>query len=159
MSAEQVSITINGSHHALDVEARRTLADVLREEVGLTGTHLGCEHGVCGACTILLDGRTVYACSVLAITAQGADIRTVEGLAGRDGLNEVQKQFVECDGLMCGFCTPGFVVSATALLDKNPQPSKDEIRRALDGNICRCGTQIRALEAVEKAAGQGQGGR
>lgn len=165
--AVPVTLTVNGKTLKMQLEPRITLLDALRDHINvetsehadLTGSKRVCDRASCGACTILLDGKTVYACSVLAITAQGAEIRTIEGLTPAGELSEVQQQFIECDGLMCGFCTPGFVVSATALLEKNPSPTQDEIRRALDGNICRCGTQSRALEAVEKAAGQAQGGR
>ena len=165
--AVPVTLRVNGKALKMQLEPRVTLLDALRDHLNvetskhadLTGSKRVCDRASCGACTILMDGKAVYACSVLAISAQGAEIRTVEGLAKDGELTSVQQQFIECDGLMCGFCTPGFVVSATALLEKNANPTQDDIRQALDGNICRCGTQSRALEAVEKAAAQGQGGR
>ena len=153
MSAEQVSITINGSHHALDVEARRTLADVLREEVGLTGTHLGCEHGVCGACTILLDGQPARACLMLAVQADGAEIITIEGLADGDEMHPVQRAMKEAMAFQCAFCAPGFLMSTVALLEENPHPSAEEIRKELSGNLCRCTGYQSIIAGVETAVG------
>lgn len=153
MSAEQVSITINGSHHALDVEARRTLADVLREEVGLTGTHLGCEHGVCGACTILLDGQPARACLMLAVQADGAEIITIEGLADGDEMHPVQRAMKEAMAFQCAFCAPGFLMSTVALLEENPRPSAEEIRKELSGNLCRCTGYQSIIAGVETAVG------
>jgi xanthine dehydrogenase YagT iron-sulfur-binding subunit len=162
-----VRLRVNGESLELKIEPRVTLLDALRdhlklpggEPVDLTGSKRVCDRGSCGACTVMLDGRTVYSCTTLAIEAQGADIRTIEALAKDGKLHPVQEEFIHCDGLMCGFCTPGFVVSAVALLERNGSPTRDQIRRALDGNICRCGTQSRALEAVEKAAARMKGGR
>ena len=153
MSAEQVSITINGSHHVLDVEARRTLADVLREEVGLTGTHLGCEHGVCGACTILLDGQPARACLMLAVQADGAEIITIEGLADGDEMHPVQRAMKEAMAFQCAFCAPGFLMSTVALLEENPRPSAEEIRKELSGNLCRCTGYQSIIAGVETAVG------
>ena len=146
-----IELTVNGRPRRGAAEPRKTLADFLREDLHLTGTHLGCEHGVCGACTVILDGRAVRSCLVFAVQARGADVTTVEGLA-RDGeLSPVQAAFQAEHGLQCGFCTPGFVVSATALLERNPRPSDDEIKEGLSGNLCRCtGYQgiLRAVRAV-----------
>ena len=148
-----VEMTVNGERRRGVVEARRTLADFLREECALTGTHLGCEHGVCGACTVLLDGEAVRACLMFAVQAGGAAVTTIEGLGGPDGaLSPVQDAFREEHGLQCGFCTPGFVVSVTALLQDNPKPSETEIREALSGNLCRCTGYQGIIGAVKRAA-------
>ncbi len=153
MSAEQGTITINGSRHALEVEARRTLADVLREEVGLTGTHLGCEHGVCGACTILLDGQPARACLMLAVQADGTEIITIEGLADGDEMHPVQRAMKEAMAFQCAFCAPGFLMSTVALLEENPSPSTEEIRKELSGNLCRCTGYQSIIAGVETAVG------
>jgi carbon-monoxide dehydrogenase small subunit len=134
------------------VEPRKTLADVLREDCRLTGTHLGCEHGVCGACTVILDGRAVRSCLMFGVQADGGEITTVEGLESEGELNPVQQAFQAEHGLQCGFCTPGFVVSATAFLERNPDPTEDEIREGLSGNICRCTGYQGILRAVRSAA-------
>jgi carbon-monoxide dehydrogenase small subunit len=148
-----VRLTVNGAARRMVVEARKTFADALREDLGLTGTHLGCEHGVCGACTVLVDGEAVRSCLMFAVQADGADVVTVEGLAGADGtLSDVQAAMHECHGLQCGFCTPGFVVTITALLDRNPDPDDAEIRDALSGNLCRCTGYQGIVKAVKTAA-------
>jgi len=149
-----VSVTVNGLEREATVEPRKTLADFLREDLGLTGTHLGCEHGVCGACTVLIDGRAVRACLQFAVQVEGASITTVEGLAVDGELNAVQRAFMNEHGLQCGFCTPGFVVSATALLASNPNPSDQEIREGLSGNICRCTGYQGIIRAVRSAASE-----
>lgn len=146
-----VSLTVNGATHHLDVEARRSLADVLREDLGLTGTHLGCEHGVCGACTVLVDGQPARSCLMLGVQADGADITTIEGLAGPDGLHPVQQAMHEAHGFQCAFCAPGFLMSAVALLAGNPAPTRDEIREELSGNLCRCTGYETILDGVEVA--------
>ncbi len=152
-----VEITVNGEARHAAVDARRTLADFLREECALTGTHLGCEHGVCGACTVLLDGEAVRSCLLFAVQADGAEVTTIEGLGGPDGaLSPVQGAFREEHGLQCGFCTPGFVVSVTALLAENPRPSEPDIRDALSGNLCRCTGYQGIIRAVQRAAGASQ---
>jgi len=144
-----ITLTINGKKHQLTVEPRVTLLDAMRDRLDLTGLKRVCDHGSCGACTAIVDGRSAYTCSVLAIEAQGKEIRTVEGLVTEGTLlHPVQQAFVAHDGTMCGFCTPGFVMSAVALLDKYPTPTPAQARAALDGNICRCGTYTRVLEAV-----------
>ncbi|HEY5171981.1 MAG TPA: (2Fe-2S)-binding protein [Acidimicrobiia bacterium] len=145
---------VNGERRRGVVEARVTLADFLREQCALTGTHLGCEHGVCGACTVLLEGEAVRACLMFAVQADGGEVTTVEGLGGPDGsLSTVQDAFRAEHGLQCGFCTPGFVVSVTALLRENPRPSEAEIREALSGNLCRCTGYQGIVRAVQRAAG------
>jgi aerobic carbon-monoxide dehydrogenase small subunit len=134
-----IELSVNGGGITVGVEPRMTLADFLREKCGLTGTHLGCEHGACGACTVLVDGEAVRACLMFAVQADGTEVTTVEGVAAPDGtLSPVQSALRECHGLQCGFCTPGFVMSLTALLRDNPAPSDHEIREGLSGNFCRC---------------------
>ena len=152
-----IELTINGKKHTLSVEPRVTLLDAVRNRLDLTGQKRVCDRGSCGACTMIVDGRTVYACSMLAIEANGKSIRTVEGLAQGTVLHPVQQAFCESDGLMCGFCTPGFVMSAVALLEKTPNPTAEQARHALDGNICRCGTFPRVLEAAIAAKGVSRG--
>ena len=145
---------MNGVSRAAEVEPRRTLADFLREDCRLTGTHLGCEHGVCGACTVLLDGGAVRACLVFAVQADGAEVITVEGLSDDGELTPVQAAFRDCHGLQCGFCTPGFVVSVTAFLRDHPNPDDEAIREALSGNLCRCTGYQGIINAVRQAAGE-----
>jgi len=147
----QVSFSVNGRRERIDVEPRRTLADALRDDLDLTGTHLGCEQGVCGACTVLLDGEPVRSCLMLAVQAEGSSLTTVEGLAG-DELHPLQRAFADCHGLQCGFCTPGFLISALHLLTENPDPSRGEIRAGLSGNICRCTGYVGIVDAVRQAA-------
>ena len=150
-----VAMTVNGQQREARVEPRKTLADFLREDCALTGTHLGCEHGVCGACTVLLDGEAVRSCLVFAVQAEGAEVTTVEGLTPADGsLSPVQEAFREAHGLQCGFCTPGFIVSVTALLRDNPNPTDDEIREGLSGNLCRCTGYQGIVNAVRLASGR-----
>ncbi|SHN43336.1 (2Fe-2S)-binding protein [Cryptosporangium aurantiacum] len=150
-----IELTINGSVRRDTVPPRLTLADYLRVNCSLTGTHLGCEHGVCGACTVLLDGEAVRACLVFAVQADGAAVTTIEGIAGADGqLSPVQAAFRDHHGLQCGFCTPGFVISVTALLRDNPDPTDDEIREGLSGNLCRC-TGYQGIFAAVRAAAEG----
>jgi carbon-monoxide dehydrogenase small subunit len=146
-----IEVQVNGTAQRATVEARLTLADFLRERCQLTGTHLGCEHGVCGACTVLLDGEAVRACLVFAVQADGADVTTIEGLSNDGSLSPVQEAFRDHHGLQCGFCTPGFVVSVTAFLRDNPHPTDDEIRAGLSGNLCRC-TGYQGILAAIKAA-------
>jgi xanthine dehydrogenase YagT iron-sulfur-binding subunit len=146
--AVPITLTINGRTHKLEVEPRVTLLDALRTRLDITGVKRVCDRGSCGACTMIVDGKTIYACSTLAIETQGKAIRTVESFTQGTVLHPVQQAFCDHDGLMCGFCTPGFVVSAVALLEKNPKPTRAQAQKALDGNICRCGTYQRVLEAV-----------
>lgn len=148
-----VTMTVNGQPRTARIEPRLTLADFLRERCALTGTHLGCEHGVCGACTVLLDGAAVRACLVLAVQAQATTVTTIEGLSNADGsLTPVQEAFRECHALQCGFCTPGFVVTVSAFLAEHPDPTDDEIRTGLAGNLCRCTGYQGILRAVRQAA-------
>lgn len=143
-----VTLTINGQRHQLRVEPRVTLLEALRTRLGLTGTKRGCDRSACGACTVIIDGRTYYSCSILAIEAQGRDIRTVESLAHDDTLHPVQQAFCDHDGVMCGFCTPGLVMSTVALVNGNPTPTMAEVQRALDGHLCRCGANTGVLAAA-----------
>jgi len=148
-----LTLEVNGQVHRVQVPARRLLSDCLRHDLGLTGTHVGCEHGVCGACTVLLDGEPVRSCLMLAATAEGARITTVEGLAPGDGtLSPVQQAFQECHGLQCGFCTPGFLTTITAYLEQNPQPTREEAREAISGNLCRCTGYQNIVSSVVRAA-------
>ena len=148
-----VRLTVNGAVHDIAVPARRLLSDALRHDLGLTGTHVGCEHGVCGACTVLLDGRPVRSCLIFAVSAPGCEITTVEGLARPDGsLGPVQQAFKECHGLQCGFCTPGFLTTITAGLADNPSPTVEEAREMVGGNLCRCTGYQNIVAAVLRAA-------
>ncbi len=148
-----ITVTVNGVPRRAEVEPRLTLADFVRERCGLTGTHLACEHGVCGACTVLLDGEAARACLIFAVQADGREVTTVEGLSPEDGsLSPVQAAFREAHGLQCGFCTPGFVVSVTAFLRDHPDPGEAEIREGLSGNLCRCTGYQGIIEAVRRAA-------
>ncbi|MFD6855866.1 (2Fe-2S)-binding protein [Rhodococcus sp. NPDC060086] len=153
MTNVDIEVRVNGSSRRHSVPPRLTLADYLRVDCGLTGTHLGCEHGVCGACTVLLDGEAVRACLVFAVQADGAEVTTIEAMASDDGtLSPVQAAFRDHHGLQCGFCTPGFIISATAFLEENPSPTDSEIREALSGNICRCTGYQGIIAAVKSAA-------
>jgi carbon-monoxide dehydrogenase small subunit len=153
MTDIDVEMRVNGTPRRATVEPRLTLADFLRERCQLTGTHLGCEHGVCGACTVLVDGSAVRACLLFAVQADGTDITTIEGVASPDGeLSPIQAAFRDHHGLQCGFCTPGFVVSVSAFLRDNPDPTDDEIRSGLSGNLCRCTGYQGIIEAVRAAA-------
>ncbi len=148
-----VRLRVNGAEHDLRVPGRRLLSDALRHDLQLTGTHVGCEHGVCGACTVLLDGQPVRACLMFAASAQGHEITTVEGLSRPDGqLGPVQQAFIECHGLQCGFCTPGFLTTITAYLEDNPDPTPEEAREAVAGNLCRCTGYQNIVRAVCRAA-------
>ncbi len=152
MAETTVTMSVNGRPYRATVEHRKTLADFLREDCHLTGTHLGCEHGVCGACTVIVDGRAVRSCLMFAVQAEGSEITTVEGLATDGELSTVQQAFMDNHGLQCGFCTPGFVVSVTAFLQDNPHPTEEEIREGLSGNLCRCTGYQGIIKAVRQAA-------
>lgn len=156
MAKEQViRLTVNGRSYEKNVAVRQTLADFLRDELHLTGTHLGCEHGVCGACTVLMNGRSVRSCLTLAVQAGGADIVTVEGLGAPDGtLHPLQEAFHQHFALQCGYCTPGFLITAMELLRENPNPSEREVREALSGNLCRCTGYQPIVDAVLAMAGK-----
>ena len=147
-----IRVVVNGTRRRVEVEDRWTLAELLRDHLGLTGTKLGCERGECGACTVLLDGKPVYSCSNLAVWADGRSVQTVEGLAGGGRLDPLQQAFVEHDAPQCGFCTSGQLMSARALLDANPHPTADEVRAAMTGNLCRCSNYNKYVEAVLAAA-------
>jgi len=151
----KIAFTVNGDRQDVDVEPRRTLADALREDLGLTGTHVGCEHGVCGACTVLVDGEPVRACLMFAVQVEGTSVTTVEGMAGQDGtLHPLQEAFSTHHGLQCGFCTPGMLLSALDLLNREELPCRARIREELSGNICRCTGYVGIVDAVEAAANE-----
>jgi carbon-monoxide dehydrogenase small subunit len=152
MKERTISVTVNGRTHEKTVEVRKTLADFLREDLELTGTHLGCEHGVCGACTIVVDGAAVRSCLLFAAQMHGREIQTVESLADGDTLNPLQEAFWEHHGLQCGFCTPGFLMTLTCFLRENPDPSEAEIREAIAGNLCRCTGYKNIVTAARAAA-------
>jgi aerobic carbon-monoxide dehydrogenase small subunit len=148
----EVKLTVNSRKRTARCEPRTTLADFLRGQLGLTGTHLGCEHGVCGACTVLLDGATARSCLMLAVQAQGHEVTTIEGLGTPENPHPLMRAFSEMHGLQCGFCTPGFILSAHEYLRENPRPDRQAMRKDLSGNICRCTGYVKIFEAVERAA-------
>ena len=147
-----VALTVNGRPHELAVESRRTLVDVLRHDLGYTGTHVGCEHGICGACTVLLDGRPARSCLTFAVQADGARIETIESLADGGELHPIQRAFQENFGLQCGFCTPGILMTTAYFLAENPEPTEDEVRAELSGNICRCTGYEHIVQSILAAA-------
>ena len=153
----RVSLTVNGRAVEREVAPRRSLADFLREDLGLTGTHVGCEHGACGACTVLLDGHPVRSCLLFAVQLDGAAVTTIEGLTPAEGLSPLQEAFRECHALQCGFCTPGMIVVSHDLLARTPAPTAGEIREALAGNLCMCTGYVNIVRAVERAARAGAG--
>ena len=153
----QININVNGTDHTADVEPRRLLVDTIRSDLGLTGTHIGCDTTSCGACTVLVDGVPVKSCTMFAVQADGASITTVEGLKQGGELSAVQQGFAQEHGLQCGFCTPGMMLVSTALLEENPDPSEDDIRWAISGNICRCTGYVNIVKAVQWAAAQNGG--
>ena len=155
-ATRHIHLTVNGRVYERTAPVRMTLADFLREELNLTGTHLGCEHGVCGACTILYNGAAVRSCLMLAVQADGAELMTVEGLAQGDTLHPLQQAFQEYHALQCGFCTPGFLMTAYALLQETPHPSRDEVREAIAGNICRCTGYAPIVQAIVHAGSASQ---
>lgn len=148
----ELAVTVNGTRYERKVEPRMLLSDFLRHELDLTGTHVGCEHGVCGACSVLMDGRPVRSCLMFAVQANGHEITTVEGLGTIDNLHPIQQAFQEAHGLQCGFCTPGILTTVVAFLEQNPDPSEEEIREAISGNLCRCTGYQHIVEAVQLAA-------
>lgn len=158
MEPEKVIVTINGVQYERMVEPRRLLCDFLRQDIGLTGTHIGCEHGVCGMCTILIDGRTARSCLTFAVQVDGAEITTVESLGTPTNMHPLQAAFWEKHGLQCGFCTPAMLLTAVELFNTNPNPSRDEIREAISSNLCRCTGYQNIVDAVEHAAAQMNGG-
>ena len=153
----KIKLSINGKTTEADVEPRLLLVHFIRDTVGLTGTHVGCETSICGACTVMLNGRTVKSCAMLAVQADGAEITTIEGLAQNGKLHAMQEGFWEKHGLQCGFCTPGMIMAACGLLKDNPNPTEDEIRHGLEGNLCRCTGYQNIIEAVQYAAGNNRG--
>ena len=155
MSTRQITLTVNGAHHTVEVEPRQLLVYLLREDLGLTGTNVGCDTSSCGACTVLVDGDAVKSCTILAVAADGSEVTTIEGIADGDELHPVQRAFREQHALQCGYCTPGFVVAAVALLRENPDPSEQEIRHALEGNLCRCTGYQPIVADVRAAASAG----
>ena len=153
MTVGEITVTVNGRSYRRAVEGRRLLSDFLREDCGLTGTHVGCEHGVCGACTVVCDGEAIRSCLMFAVQADGAELVTIEGLAPAGGpLGPVQQGFMECHGLQCGFCTPGFVISATAFLERCPDPTEAQVREGMSGNVCRCTGYQGIVWAILRAA-------
>ena len=158
MSDHAVTITVNGVERTESVPARLTLADFLRERLDLTATHLACEHGVCGACTVLVDGETARACLLFTVQADGSEVTTLEGLTAGDELGPIEQAFWAKHGMQCGFCTPGFVMTISELLDENPNPTREEIIEGLGGNLCRCTGYVKIVEAVEEAVSLRGGG-
>ena len=150
----KISLSINGEVQSFEVEPRTLLVHLLRDHARLTGAHVACETSVCGACTVLLDGQAVKSCTVLAVQANSCEVTTIEGLAGEGKLHPIQEQFWEKHGLQCGFCTPGMILTAYQLLERNPDPSEEEIRRGIDGNICRCTGYQHIVDAIQAAAGE-----
>jgi carbon-monoxide dehydrogenase small subunit len=149
---QAISINVNGVDHSAEVEPRMLLVHYLRDELALTGTHVGCETSICGACTVLLDGQAVKSCTVFAVQADGANVTTIEGLAANGNLHPVQEGFWECHGLQCGYCTPGMIMTSTQIIDRHPNASREDIRHGLEGNLCRCTGYQHIVEAVEYAA-------
>jgi carbon-monoxide dehydrogenase small subunit len=153
-----INLTVNGRSHAVSVAPRKTLADVIREDCGQTGTHLGCEHGICGACTVIVDGAPVRSCLMFGVQADGADIRTVEGLANGNELHPMQRAFTEHHALQCGYCTPGFLMLATSVLEREPDISDDDLLDVLSSNLCRCTGYVNIIKAVRAAAAEMKAG-
>ncbi len=152
-----ITVTVNGEEHEALVEPRLLLVHLIRETLHETGTHIGCDTSSCGACTVMMDGRPVKSCTILAVQANGREVMTVEGLETADGLNPVQEGFREEHGLQCGYCTPGMMITAVALLEENPDPTEEEIRKAISGNLCRCTGYVNIVKAVQYAAKKKQG--
>ncbi len=152
MSQHRIECTVNGEAQSVDVPARRLLSDFLRDDLHLTGTKRGCETGICGACSVLVDGEVVKSCLKLAVQVQGCEITTVEGLANGDHVHPLQESFMQCGGLQCGYCTPGFLMTSCAMLKNNPQPTADEVRHGLNGNLCRCTGYTQIVESILTAA-------
>jgi len=152
MSKHLIEVTVNGEKHSAEVPARRMLSDFLRDDLNLTGAKRGCETGICGACSVLVDGEVVKSCLSLAVQANGHSIRTVEGLASGDELHPLQQSFMECGGLQCGYCTPGMLMTACHMLERNPRPTADEVREGLNGNLCRCTGYAQIVESILDAS-------
>jgi carbon-monoxide dehydrogenase small subunit len=154
-----ITVTVNGTLYQRTVEPRMLLSDFLRHELGLTGTHVGCEHGVCGTCTVLLDGESVRSCLMFAVQAEGHEVMTVEALGTIENMHPLQEAFQEAHGLQCGFCTPGFLMTLVPFLEQNPSPTDEEIREAISGNLCRCTGYQKIVESVKLAAEKWQAGK
>jgi carbon-monoxide dehydrogenase small subunit len=152
VAKQVISITVNGEPYEVFIDSRTTLLQLVREHLGLTGTKEGCSEGECGACSVVLNGRLVDSCLIFAVEAKGGEVQTIEGLASNGELHPVQKAFIECGGVQCGFCTPGMIMASKTLLEKNPHPNEDEIRHALGGNLCRCTGYAKIIDAVQSAA-------
>jgi len=152
VAKQVISITVNGEPYEVFIDSRTTLLQLVREHLGLTGTKEGCSEGECGACSVVLNGRLVDSCLIFAVEAKGGEVQTIEGLASNGELHPVQKAFIECGGVQCGFCTPGMIMASKTLLEKNPHPNEDEIRHALGGNLCRCTGYAKIIDAVQAAA-------
>jgi carbon-monoxide dehydrogenase small subunit len=159
MDKHKISVTVNGKRHEREVEARRLLSDFLREDLRLTGTHVGCEHGVCGSCTVLMNDVSTRACLTFAVMADNAEVTTIEGLGTAEKLHPLQQGFWEKHGLQCGFCTPGMLMTALELLREKPRPTVEEIREALSGNLCRCTGYQTIVESIQRGAELMQGGK
>lgn len=153
-SKKRVALTVNGKKLEVEVDSRMTLAEFLREKLGLTGTKVGCNRAECGSCTVILDGNPVYSCTALTVEAAGREVLTIEGLADEGELHPLQEAFIEHDALQCGYCTPGMMMSVKALLDRNPNPTEDDVRNAIDGNLCRCGAYPNIIKATLAASGK-----
>lgn len=152
MQKIQIELTVNGEDHSVEVPARRLLSDLLRDDLSLTGTKRGCETGICGACSVLVDGEVMKSCLMLAVQARGRDVTTVEGLSAGGELHPLQQSFMECGGLQCGYCTPGFLMTSCAMLAHNPNPTEEEVRAGLNGNLCRCTGYVGIVESILSAA-------
>jgi aerobic carbon-monoxide dehydrogenase small subunit len=152
MSKHTVTVTINGERHSADIDSRLLLVHFIRENIALTGTHIGCDTSSCGACTVIVDGTAIKSCTMFAVQADGKSIETIEGVAEAGGLHPLQQGFWEQHGLQCGYCTPGMIMSAKALLARNPSPTEDEIRHGISGNLCRCTGYVKIVEAIQYAA-------
>jgi carbon-monoxide dehydrogenase small subunit len=159
MNKEKITVTVNGRRYEKEVEPRRLLSDFIREDLRLTGTHVGCEHGVCGSCTVLMDGKSTRACLTFAVMADGAELLTIEGLGTAEKMHPLQQGFWEKHGAQCGFCTPGMLMTAVELLKEKPKPSVDEIREALSGNLCRCTGYQTIVESIQRGAEIMRGGK
>jgi carbon-monoxide dehydrogenase small subunit len=158
LESKLVRLTINGTTHKIEVKAHWTLLDILRNKLNLTGTKWGCGTGECGACTVIVDGKALLSCLLLAIEMEGKEIETVEGLASEEGLHPLQRAFIDYDALQCGYCTPGMIMSTKALLSENPNPTIEEVKTALSGNMCRCGSHFKAVKATLAASRMTKGG-
>jgi aerobic carbon-monoxide dehydrogenase small subunit len=145
---KEITLKVNGNNYKMNVDTRMTLLEAIRDKIGLTGTKEGCSVGECGTCTVLMDGKPIYSCLMLAVDAEGKEILTIEGLADSDGLNPIQKSFIDHGAVQCGFCTPGMILTAKALLDENPNPTEEEIKKAISGNLCRCTGYSKIVEAI-----------